>query len=288
MGLFLKASFGFAMSLGFSSRQTLPLYVTLNIQPGNIVGLIGPNGAGKTTLLSAILGLHNYAGELSVMGHHPIKQRQKMMQDLFFVADVSLLPQWLQVQQLLEFSQRVHPRFNYDKALQLLGKTKIKLSNKIKALSKGMQAQLHLILSLSIDARLLILDEPTLGLDILHRKNYFESLMNDYFTPEKTIVITTHQVEEVEEILTHLIFIDQGKITLDYPIEEYKQRFFELEIPEDRLADADNYSPILKRKILGRNIYMYEDQPRENLEQFGQIHTPSIADVFVARFRNSM
>lgn len=261
--------------------------VNLEIKPGNIVGLIGPNGAGKTTLLSAILGLKPYDGELSVMGLHPIKERRKMMRDLFFVADVSLLPAWMQVKQLLQFCDSVHPKFDLNKANQLLSETKIQSANKIRALSKGMQAQLHLVLSLSIDAKLLVLDEPTLGLDIIHRKDYFDKLMNDYFTPEKTILITTHQVEEVESILTHLIFINQGQITLDYPIDTFNQQFSELEIPEDRIEEALALNPIYQRKILGRHIFMFENQPRETLEQFGSIYTPSIADVFVARFRNS-
>lgn len=261
--------------------------VNLDIKPGNIVGLIGPNGAGKTTLLSAILGLKPYDGELSVMGLHPIKERRKMMQDLFFVADVSLLPSWMQVNQLLQFCDSVHPKFDLDKAQKLLSETKIKTNNKIRALSKGMQAQLHLILSLSIDAKLLVLDEPTLGLDIIHRKDYFDRLMNEYFTPEKTILITTHQVEEVESILTHLIFINQGQIILDYPIDTFNQQFSELEIPEDLLEEALALNPIYQRKILGRHIFMFEDQPHSTLEKFGSIYTPSIADVFVARFRNS-
>ena len=257
--------------------------LNLAIEKGNIIGLIGPNGAGKTTLLKSVLGLLKCDGQLDVLGLDPHKHRNKILQHLCFVSDVGVLPSWATSKQLLDLTEQIHPKFDRAQAEALLAKTDIQMNTKVKGLSKGMKAQLHLAITLSIDVEILILDEPTLGLDILHRKQFLDHLVNHYFDESKTIIITTHQVEEIEEILTHLIFIRHGNICLDASMEQFRSEFHELEIPNEALTEADALNPIYRRKILGKHIYMFEGQDRENLAQFGDIYSPSIADVFVAK-----
>jgi len=273
------------LSKNYGSFQALK-NLNLSLERGNIVGLIGPNGAGKTTLLKSVLGLLKCEGELDVMGIDPFKERNKLMERLCFVSDVGILPSWATCEELLGLTEKLHPKFNIEKARMHLSKTDILMSAKVKSLSKGMKAQLHLAIVLSIDVELLILDEPTLGLDILHRKQFLDDLMNEYFDETKTVVITTHQVEEIEEILTHLIFINKGSICLDLSMDKFRDVFHELEIPEDKLAEAKNLNPVAQRKILGKHIFMYENVDKSTLESFGNTSPPSIADVFVAKMSN--
>lgn len=257
--------------------------LSLTLERGNIIGLIGPNGAGKTTLLKSLLGLLKCDGQLDVLGYDPHKKRNQILQQLCFVSDVGVLPDWATRDQLLNLTQKLHPKFRPEKALALLENTEIRPNAKVKDLSKGMKAQLHLSIILSMDVEILILDEPTLGLDILHRKQFLDYLVNDYFDATKTIIITTHQVEEIEEILTHLVFIKQGSICLDASMDEFRGEFHELEIPEERLDEANHLNPIYRRKILGKHIFMFENQDVSALKTFGEVYSPSIADVFVAK-----
>ena len=256
--------------------------IDLEIPPGRIVGLVGPNGAGKTSALKAILGLATYEGELSVLGKDPSRQRAALMEDVCFIADVAVLPRWIRVHQLIEITEKLHPRFSREKCMAYLAKTKITENQKVKQLSKGMVAQLHLALVMSIKASLLVLDEPTLGLDILYRKQFHSSLLKDYFDEERTILITTHQVEEVEHILTDLIFIQDGKIALDASMDEVQERFLELRVKPELAAQARALNPIHEREQIGRHIFTYENVSREDLAALGEIHTPGVADLFVA------
>lgn len=256
--------------------------IDLDIPPGRIIGLIGPNGAGKTTALKAILGLATFDGELSVLGLDPSRQRARLMEDVCFIADVAVLPRWIRVWQLIDVTEKIHPRFNRERCLKYLAKTKIEQQKKVKHLSKGMVAQLHLAVVMSIDARLLVLDEPTLGLDILYRKAFYTSLLNDYFDEERTILITTHQVEEVEHILTDLIFIRDGKIALDSSMDDVESRYVELMVVPDRAAEARALGPMNERELFGRHIFLFRDKDRETLAKLGELHTPSVADLFVA------
>lgn len=263
-------------------RTTAVDNIDLQIPSGRIVGLIGPNGAGKTSALKAILGLANYEGDLRVLGKNPSRDRAALMQDVCFIADVAVLPRWIRVWQLIELTEKIHPRFSRDKCVQYLSSTKVTLDHKVKQLSKGMTAQLHLAIVMAIDVKLLVLDEPTLGLDILYRKQFYTNLLNDYFDEERTIIITTHQVEEVEHILSDLIFIKDGRIALDCSMEKVQENFTELMVAPANAAAARELNPLNERELFGRHIFLYENADREQLKALGELHTPNVADLFVA------
>lgn len=256
--------------------------IDLQIPSGRIVGLIGPNGAGKTTALKAILGLANYEGDLSVLGKNPSKDRAALMEDVCFIADVAVLPRWIRVWQLIELTEKIHPRFSREKCLEYLSSTKVTPDHKVKQLSKGMVVQLHLAIVMAIDVKLLVLDEPTLGLDILFRKQFYTNLLNDYFDEERTIIITTHQVEEIEHILSDLVFIQDGRIALDCSMEKVQESYVELIVPPDNAAAAREMRPLYERELFGRHIFLYENANRQQLKELGELHTPSVADLFVA------
>ena len=256
--------------------------VDLRVEEGRILGIIGPNGAGKTTALNAILGLTPYQGELKVLGRDPWKSRDQLMCDVSFIADVAVLPRWIGVSQLLDYVAGVHPTFDRAKAEGFLAKTAIKRTSKVRELSKGMVAQLHLALVMAIDAKLLVLDEPTLGLDILYRKQFYDSLLNDYFDHSRTIIVTTHQVEEVQDVLTDLIFIDRGRIVLECSMEEFESRYVELMVHPDHLAGARSLKPMHERPVFGRTVLLFDHVDRNQLAALGDVRTPSIADLFVA------
>lgn len=257
--------------------------INVDISPGRIIGLIGPNGAGKTTFLRCLLGLASYNGDLEVLGKSPLKNRVEMLHDVAFIADTAILPGWMSVLQVLEYTSGVHPKFDRKRAMLFLEKTDIILTKKIKTLSKGMITQLHLALVVSIDAKLLVLDEPTLGLDVIYRKQFYEQLLNDYFDEQRTIVITTHQVEEVESLLTDLIFIQKGKIVLDKNMSQVSDDFFELEVHGDQILPARELGPIYERSILGGVVMMFEHGDREKAAEFGRLRNPSVVDLFVAK-----
>jgi ABC-2 type transport system ATP-binding protein len=254
----------------------------LRVEEGRILGLIGPNGAGKTTALNAILGLTAYQGELRVLGRDPWIERDRLMRDVCFIADVAVLPRWIRVSQVIDYVAGVHPRFDRAKTEGFLAKTTIKRTSRVKELSKGMVAQLHLALVMAIDARLLVLDEPTLGLDILYRKQFYDSLLNDYFDRTRTIVVTTHQVEEIQDVLTDLMFINRGRIVLSCSMEEFEQRYLEVMVNPEKVGAARALKPIHERQTLGRSIVLFDRVEREKLAGLGDIRTPSIADLFVA------
>ena len=256
--------------------------VNLRLEEGRILGLIGPNGAGKTTALNAILGLIPYEGELKVLGHDPWTLRDQLMRDVSFIADVAVLPRWIRVSHLIDYVAGVHPRFDRAKADRFLARTDIKRTSKVRELSKGMVAQLHLSLVMAIDARLLVLDEPTLGLDILYRKQFYDSLLNDYFDRTRTIVVTTHQVEEVQDVLTDLVFINRGRIVLDCNMEEFESRYQQVMVSPEHLAAARALRPIHERPVFGRSILLFDGVDRQQLAALGDVRTPSIADLFVA------
>ena len=260
--------------------------IDLRVEEGRILGLIGPNGAGKTTALNAILGLTPYEGELKVLGRNPWNERERLMCDVSFIADVAVLPRWMRVSQALDFVAGVHPRFDRAKAEGFLAKTTIRLSSKVRELSKGMVTQLHLALIMAIDARLLVLDEPTLGLDILFRKQFYDSLLNDYFDRTRTIVVTTHQVDEIQNVLTDLLFIDRGHLVFGCSMEEFEKRYREVTVNPDRLGAARAFKPMHERQALGRTIFLFDHGERQQLAAFGEVRTPSIADVFVAVMEN--
>jgi ABC-2 type transport system ATP-binding protein len=260
--------------------------VDLRVEEGRILGIIGPNGAGKTTALNAILGLIPYQGELRVLGRDPWKERNRLMRDVCFIADVAVLPRWIQVSQALDFVAGVHPRFDRAKAEGFLAKTNIGPDRKVKHLSKGMVAQLHIALIMAIDAKLLVLDEPTLGLDILFRKQFYDSLLNDYFDRSRTIVVTTHQVEELQHILTDLMFIDRGRIVLSCSMEEFESRYLEVTVNPDQVAAARGLKPIFERQVFGRTILMFDRVEHGRLMQLGEVRTPTIADLFIATLGN--
>jgi ABC-2 type transport system ATP-binding protein len=257
--------------------------VDLRINEGRIVGLIGPNGAGKTTALKAILGLTSYDGDLSVLGLNPHLDRHRLMQEVCFIADVAVLPRWLRVNQAVDFVAAIHPRFNRERADSFLAKTDIKPRSRVRELSKGMVTQLHLALIMAIDAKLLILDEPTLGLDIIYRKKFYETLLNDYFDGNRTILITTHQVEEIQQVLTDVVFINHGRIALDCSMDEIETRFAEVMVNPDKLDAARALKPLHERQVFGRGVFLFENIDRTQLAALGEIHTPSIADLFVAK-----
>jgi ABC-2 type transport system ATP-binding protein len=256
--------------------------IDLQVAEGRILGLIGPNGAGKTTALNAILGLTSYQGELRVLGRDPWSSRAELMRDVAFIADVAVLPRWIRVSQALDYVAGVHPRFDRGKAERFLAKTTIGRHSKVRELSKGMVAQLHLALVMAIDARLLVLDEPTLGLDILYRKQFYDSLLNDYFDRSRTIVVTTHQVEEIQDVLTDLMFIDRGRIVLSCSMDELESRYVELLVRPEQLQAARALGPIHGRSVLGRTILLFQGVDRQHLAPLGEIRTPNVVDLFVA------
>ena len=256
--------------------------VDLTVEEGRIVGLIGPNGAGKTTALNAILGLTSCEGQLEVLGRDPWRERDELMRDVCFIADVAVLPRWMKVSQALAYVAGVHPRFDRARAEGFLARTSIPLGKKIGKLSKGMVAQLHLALVMSIDAKLLILDEPTLGLDILFRKQFYDSLLNDYFDGKRTIVVTTHQVEEIQHVITDLVFIRAGRVVLQSPMEAFEARYAEVMVRPEMAAEARALAPLHERQVFGRSIFLFDGKDRATLEALGEVRTPSIADVFVA------
>ena len=261
--------------------------VSFEVAPGRIVGLIGPNGSGKTTTLKAILGLTRFEGELSVLGLDPRTSRDRLMQDVCFIADVAILPRWLRVADAIEFVAGVHPRFDRAKAERYLANTKLTPDMKVKAMSKGMVAQLHLALVMAIDAKLLVLDEPTLGLDILYRKQFYQNLLEDYFDENKTILITTHQIEEVEHILTDLMFIRDGKITLAASMDEIGGRYTEVMVEAQYISAANALQPLAQRTVFGKSVMLFDGVSREQLALFGELRTPSVADFFVATMKGS-
>ena len=256
--------------------------INLRVEEGRILGLIGPNGAGKTTALNAILGLTAYQGELNVLGRDPWSQRDQLMRDVCFIADVAVLPRWMRVSQAFDYVAGVHPRFDRAKAESFLAKTTIGRTSKIRTLSKGMVTQLHLALVMAIDAKLLVLDEPTLGLDILFRKQFYDSLLNDYFDRSRTILVTTHQVEEIQNVLTDVMFINRGRIVFDSSMEQLESRYSEVMVHPEQLAAARALKPVNERQGFGRSILLFDGVDRQQLGKFGEVRTPSIADLFVA------
>ena len=256
--------------------------VNLKVEEGRILGLIGPNGAGKSTLLNCVLGLIPYDGELTVVGQNPWRSRDRLMRDVCFIADVAVLPRWIRVWQVLDYVQGVHPRFDRARAEAFLARTQIKRNSRVRELSKGMVTQLHLALVMAIDAKLLVLDEPTLGLDLLFRKQFYDTLLNDYFDRHRTIVVTTHQVEEVQQILTDMMFINRGTIVLSCSMEDFERRYAELTPLPEAVAEARALKPIHERQVLGRSIMLFDGVDRARLAALGEVRTPSIADLFVA------
>jgi ABC-2 type transport system ATP-binding protein len=256
--------------------------INLRVEEGRILGIIGPNGAGKTTALNAILGLTPHEGELHVLGRDPWTERDQLMRDVCFIEDVAVLPRWIRVSQALDYVAGVHPRFDRAKAEAFLAKTSIRRTSRVRELSKGMVTQLHLALIMAIDARLLVLDEPTLGLDILYRKQFYDSLLNDYFDRSRTIVVTTHQVEEIQHVLTDVMFIDRGRIVLKCTIEELESRYLELMVHPERVAAARALKPMHERQLFDRTILLFDAVDRRQLDALGDVRTPSIADLFVA------
>jgi ABC-2 type transport system ATP-binding protein len=257
--------------------------VNFSVQAGRIVGLIGPNGAGKTTALRAVLGLTAYEGRLQVLGREPFRERTELMHDACFIADVAVLPPWLRVDHAIDFVAGVHPRFRRDRALALLAKTEITGRRRMRELSKGMKTQVHLALTMAIDAKLLVLDEPTLGLDILARRSFYDALVNDYMDETRTILITTHQVEEVEKLLTDVLFIDKGRIVLDSSLDDIATRYAAIVVVADRLEAARAEKPFYERRMLGKVVLYFEQPDLEKLATFGEVHTPTVSDLFVAK-----
>jgi ABC-2 type transport system ATP-binding protein len=260
--------------------------IDLRVEEGRILGIIGPNGAGKTTALNAILGLAPYQGQLKVLGRDPWTERDQLMCDVSFIADVAVLPRWLKVSQALDYVAGVHPRFDRAKAESFLARTSISPASKVRELSKGMVAQLHLALVMAIDAKLLVLDEPTLGLDILYRKQFYDSLLNDYFDRSRTILLTTHQVEEIEHVLTDVMFIDRGRIVFNSSLEDLESRYLEVTVRPEQIAAARALKPIHEREVLGRSILLFDHVGRQQLAALGEVRTARIADLFVAVIGN--
>ena len=261
--------------------------VSFEIESGKILGLIGPNGAGKTTLLKAVLGLTDCEGQLSVMGLDPFRQRKDLMRNICFIADVAVLPRWIRVTQLLDYVEAIHPNFSRKRAEELLLQTKIMSTSKVKELSKGMVTQLHLSIIMSIDAKLLVLDEPTLGLDIIFRKEFYANLLNDYFDEERTILVTTHQVEEIENLLTDIMFINDGKILLDSTMESLGDSYVEISTSGEAADKARGLGPIAENQMFGKSVMLFEGVSREHLEGYGDLRTPSVADLFVAKVKGA-
>ncbi len=259
--------------------------VSFDIEPGRIVGLIGPNGAGKTTLLKTLLGLTSCEGELRVLGLDPFRQRKQLMQNICFVADVAVLPPWIRVTDLLDFVEAVHPNFSRRDADAFLERTPVRRGARVKELSKGMITQLHLSIIMAIDAKLLVLDEPTLGLDILFRKEFYTTVLSDYFDEQRTIIVTTHQVEEIEHILTDVMFIDDGRLVLDESVDEVAARYVELMTSGEKAERAMALEPIARRDVFGKQVLTFEDVDRDRLHGLGEVRTPGLADLFVAKLR---
>ena len=259
--------------------------IDFTVQPGRIVGLIGRNGAGKTSVLKALLGLTPYEGSVSVLGHDPTRERGALMRDVSFIADTAVLPKWLRVSQALDYVQGVHPAFNRERAEQFLATTDVKPELRVRQLSKGMVTQLHLALILAIRARFLVLDEPTLGLDLLVRRRFYDTLLNDYMDEERTILVTTHQVEEIEYLLTDVMFIEKGRLVLDTPVDRLGERYSQLIARPEHAEAARALRPFSERNLLGRSVFYYENAPRERLAALGDVGTPAIADLFVARMQ---
>jgi ABC-2 type transport system ATP-binding protein len=272
------------LSKSYGTQRALDS-VDFRIESGRIVGLIGPNGAGKTTALKAVLGLTHFEGTLAVLGQDPRIARDQLMRDVCFIADVAVLPKWLRVHQALSFVEGVHPRFERARAEAFLAKTDIRMTSRVRELSKGMVTQLHLALILAIDARLLVLDEPTLGLDLLYRRQFYDTLLNDYFDKERTILLTTHQVEEIENLLTDVIFIQRGRITLDSPVDSLPERYTQLVVPPAQLERARALKPFYEREVFGRVAMLFEGRARSELAALGEVRTPTIADLFVAKMQ---
>jgi len=260
--------------------------VDLRVEEGRILGLVGPNGAGKSTALNAMLGLTPYQGELTVLGRNPWTERDQLMNDVSFIADVAVLPRWIRVSQVLDYVAGVHPRFDRAKAERFLARTNIRRTSKVRELSKGMVTQLHLAVVMAIDARLLVLDEPTLGLDILVRKQFYDSLLNDYFDRSRTIVVTTHQIDEIQEVLTDVMFIDRGRIVFGCSMEAFESRYAEVMVHPEQAAAARALRPIHERQVFGRSILLFDGVDRPQLAALGEVRTPSIADLFVAVMGN--
>lgn len=261
--------------------------VNFEIESGRIIGLIGPNGAGKTTALKAILGLTSFSGDLKVMGMDPLKRRYELMHQVCFVADVAILPRWMRVWQAIDYVEGVHPQFSREKCEMFLSRTKIKRDSKVKQLSKGMIAQLHLALVMAIDAKLLVLDEPTLGLDIIYRKDFYTSLLNDYFDEQRTIIVTTHQVEEIEHILTDLMFINNGDIVLNTTMDAVQERFYEVMCAGDMADTARSLNPLYERSMFGKHVFLFDGVDADRLAELGELRTPSVADLFVATMKGA-
>ena len=277
-----------ARGLSKSYGKTIALdAVDFEIESGRIVGLIGPNGAGKTTALKAILGLSEFDGELSVLGLDPRSQRAQLMEQVCFIADVAVLPRWIRVSEAIDFVAGVHPRFSRAKCEAFLARTKITPKMRVREMSKGMIVQLHLALIMAIDARLLVLDEPTLGLDILYRKTFYENLLSEYFDENKTIIVTTHQVEEIEHILTDLMFIRDGKIALNASMDEIADRYAEVMVNPDKAEAARALHPLNERQVFGKSIFLFDGVDRARLAALGELHKPSIADLFVATMKGT-
>jgi len=258
---------------------------SFSIDEGRIVGLIGPNGAGKTTALKAILGLTNYEGDLEVLGLDPYRDRNELMQQVCFIADVAVLPRWLKASDSVDFMEAIHPKFDRSRALDFLSRTDVSLAKKVGELSKGMVTQLHLALIMAVDAKLLILDEPTLGLDILYRKDFYRALLSDYYDEKRTILVTTHQVEEIEHILTDLLFINKGRIVLDCTMETVAENFAEVAIHPDNRERAKSLQPLYEHQVFGRSVFLFDGVARDELSELGEVRTPSVADLFVAKVR---
>ena len=261
--------------------------VSFTIEQGKILGLFGPNGAGKTTLLKAVLGLTDCDGELSVLGYDPFRQRKELMRNICFIADVAVLPRWIRVRQLLDFVEATHPNFSRPRVEELLSRTKILKESRVRELSKGMVTQLHLSIITAIDAKLLILDEPTLGLDIIFRKDFYANLLSDYFDEERTILITTHQVEEIENLLTDIMFINDGRILLDAPMDDLAGRFIELMASGENADTARGMRPLYEREVFGKRVMTFENADRSRLESLGELRVPSVADLFVAKVKGA-
>ena len=261
--------------------------LNFEIPAGRIIGLIGPNGSGKTTTLKAALGLIPFEGELKVLGLDPRTQRDQLMEQVCFIADVAVLPRWLRVSEAVDFVAGVHPKFDRAKAERYLAHTKLKPSMKVKEMSKGMIVQLHLALVMAIDAKLLVLDEPTLGLDILYRKQFYQNLLEDYFDENKTIIVTTHQVEEIEHILSDLIFIREGKITLSASMDEVGERFVEVMVPAANIEAAKALKPIDERQVFGKSVMLFDGVPRAKVAELGETRNVGIADLFVAQMKGT-
>ena len=261
--------------------------VSFDIPAGRIIGLIGPNGSGKTTTLKAALGLISFEGELKVLGLDPRTHRDELMEQVCFIADVAVLPRWLRVSEAIDFVAGVHPRFDRKKAERYLANTKLRPKMKVKEMSKGMIVQLHLALVMAIDAKLLVLDEPTLGLDILYRKQFYQNLLEDYFDEDKTIIVTTHQVEEIEHILSDLMFIRDGKITLSATMDEVGERFVEVMVPAENVAAAKALNPIDERLVFGKSVMLFDGVPRAQVAALGETRNVGIADLFVAKMKGT-